>query len=154
MPLSKIESAGLGAGAVLQVVQTMTSTTTTTSATSYVDATDLTVSITPKFATSKILITAVPQGIGNTTGYGVRLMKNGSVLFNPSPEDATGPYYVYIGGSILAPAVLEYLDSPATTSTLTYSIQFRAYAGTAAINYSSGGVNTGKSTITVMEIAA
>ena len=49
---------------------------------------------------------------------------------------------------------MEYLDSPATTSSTSYKVQFRSVGG-AVIYAQSGGAGDGSaSTITVMEIAA
>ena len=144
--------ARLPTGSVLQVVQAV-SNTQTAATTTYADATGLTIDITPKFATSKILITVAATMYSNTNGYGIQLLKNGSVIFNPSPSDPN-PFYSFINSTANAmPAFINYLDSPATVSTLTYKFQFRSYAGTSYVNY-AGSSTTGKSTITVMEIAA
>lgn len=139
------------AGSVLQVVQAV-STTQTSATTTYVDATGVTVTITPKFSTSKILVIVSASMYFGNTGGGVQILKNGSVIFNPSPDNGTGPFYIFIAAAIGSPAPITYLDSPATTSALTYKLQFRAYSGTAYVNYASG-TNNGGSTITVMEIA-
>lgn len=48
--------ANFGAGAVLQVIQSTTSTSTSSTSNSYVDASGLSVTITPTSATSKFLI--------------------------------------------------------------------------------------------------
>jgi hypothetical protein len=161
MPISQINSnslatgvpasANMPTGSLLQVVQAV-SNTQTIATTTYIDATGLSVSITPKFATSKIFVSSFIQGFITNTGFGIQLLRSGSVIFNPSPADGTGPFLVYgvSGGSF--PTTLQYLDSPATTSAITYNIQFRAYSGSAYINI-VGATATGKSTITVMEIA-
>ena len=142
---------------VLQVVSANYGTQVTTTSSSFV-TTNLTASITPLFSTSKILIQATfplfIDTLGN--GVGVSLYKNGSLLFNPSGTNSgtSGQFYLYGGAATVSSENLQYLDSPATTSSTSYAIYFCRYgvAGTAYINYGTS-VN-GQSTITLMEIAA
>jgi hypothetical protein len=143
------------AGVVLQVVNATYSTQVTTTSATFV-TTNLTASITPKFSTSKILIQSTCPIFIDTGGNGVglSLYKGGSLIFNPSAVNTGTAGYVYMYGAsaTLVPATLQYLDSPATTSSTTYTIYFCRYgaAGTAYVNY---GTTTGTSVITLMEIA-
>jgi hypothetical protein len=139
------------AGAVLQVVQGVSTTSTTISA-GPTDTT-LTATITPSNATSKILV-IVNQfvylyGGGGDSGFVIFILKNGSVVYNNSGNS------LYIGSSSGSPEVvinypITYLDSPATTSALTYKTQATATSGATPTfqQYSN------QSTITLMEIAA
>ena len=56
MAISRIGDAGLPAGSVLQVVQTVKTDTFATTSTSFVDITGVSVAITPSSTSSKILI--------------------------------------------------------------------------------------------------
>jgi hypothetical protein len=147
-----IAAAALPAGSVLQVVQGTYATQVTTTSASFV-TTGLSASITPKFATSKILVIASVQGIqknaGNAaTGAMLSLYKNGSSLLSN--------YAQYIGynntSSINLPGSnsLNYQDSPATTSATTYAIFFATSVSGQTVNVQ---VDTDTSTITLMEIA-
>ena len=149
MPLSKIESAGLGTGAVLQVVQANYNTFTSTTSTSFV-ATGLTATITPKFATSKILVMINANGSGASTtnnSINYHLYKNSAAL------DVLDGIFSY-GASANYSGAYQYLDSPATTSATTYQLYWRSLNGTTGyLNNYGGSPNTTRSTITLMEIA-
>ena len=140
------------AGCVLQVVQTTTNTQTTSSSTSYADATGFTATITPKFATSKVLVMVGANGCfknaGNTaSALNLKLQKNGSDLVTWTTYVAgTGSSVQnYVGSN-----VLNYLDSPATTSATTYKVQF---ANNTAASFVGINQNSDTSTLTLMEIA-
>ena len=140
------------AGSVIQVVQS-TLTSTVSSATSTYANTGLAATITPKFATSKIMIMVNLACCGKystSTELALRITKNGSVLF--VWDDDFG--YNNTTAQITAQAALNYLDSPATTFATTYALQFASYANTTGvvINNSNGG--NAMSTFTLMEIAA
>jgi hypothetical protein len=142
--------ANLPAGSVLQVVQGSTSTGVSSASSTFAD-TGLTATITPKSATSKILVLiSHPENYKNsgssTTALGLRLLRNGTevILFN-SDVAYTGTTILYYFS-----ASYNYLDSPASSSALTYKTQFRSTYSTASVNVQSNSV---PSTITLMEIA-
>jgi len=147
-----IPKAALPTGSVLQVVNFGTQSSTVTTSTSAV-TTDVTLSITPLFSTSKILIRAFANGIqknpGNAnTGAVIWLYKNGSNL------QRFGEYIAWTGTSVandVGSAVIEYLDSPATTSSITYTIFLASTVSGQQVFVNAGG---DYSTITLMEIAA
>jgi len=143
-------------GPSTQVVKQVLSSTLTTAFTSgaagaYANVTGLSVTITPATATNKILIMATVNGGtfmaikvtgGNTaTGY--------SVNSYASADSAGNNDYV-------ATASMLYLDSPATTSAVTYQVQSKDLAGgTSYINRSQNSATAvAASTITCMEIVA
>jgi hypothetical protein len=149
------------AGNVLQVVQATTSTTVTVSTATYTD-TGLSASITPTSATSKILIfvnqTTRVSRSGNSAEFGSRLLRGSTNILVPL-EDGTGPYE--FGGSAVGPTALvyatrasiNYLDSPNTTSSVTYKTQGRPYFSE-TLNFQPTATTNGTSTIILMEIAA
>ena len=136
----------IGAGAVLQVVQATYGSSSSASNSTFVD-TGITTSITPSSSTSKILV-VVYLGMctksANDTQLNLRLQRSGSTIFSAASMNP---------GSAVALAVnptLVYLDSPSTTSSVTYSMQLanRDNAGNVGVNAN------GTATITLMEIAA
>ncbi len=157
---------GLTTGKILQVLQaTKTDTETTTSGT-FVDITDLTVDITPAATSSKILIFANVLCIGTVAA---------SAGWTRIARDGTGIAIADAAGSRGRTSAMGYspgdgdtrhhstvwLDSPSTTSQITYSAQFMtaAGAGTAYINRFENntdgtGYGRGVSSITVMEVGA
>jgi hypothetical protein len=139
--------ANLPAGSVLQVVNATYSTQSSVNGTTPV-ASGLSVSITPKFSTSKILVLVSQNGIYSATNgiLAVQSLKRGSTsLFN---FDFISGYSVS-GGGCGGSATTNYLDSPATTSSTTYSTVI-ACGSANTINWNNGGC---LSSITVMEIA-
>lgn len=165
MPISTISSAGLATGgigrsnmytgAVLQVVQFGTGTpfsTTSTSPTS----TGFTQSITPSSASSKVLIIASSVlGVPTTgTNGNVNLYRNNTTAL---VSTATPNYVTYGAAAYNANAFTAvYLDSPATTSSTSYTLY--AWLNGAATTIYVGARQDGGSpvytTITLMEIAA
>jgi len=159
---------GISGGKVLQVVSaTKTDTSSTTGAT-WVDVSSLSVSITPSSTSSKILI-LVNMTLGQSNYFTfVRMMRDATaigvntvgtnraeVTFG-SADSTSGTYATESAG-------MNWLDSPNTTSSTTYKMQFRARvdAGTAYVNRSSRDLDDasgydarGVSSITVMEIGA
>ena len=142
--------ASLPTGSVLQVVNSKYSTEVQSSTTTYVD-TGLTATITPKFSTSKILILISQNGLqksNSNTSIEIQLLRNGSVI--SLLENGAG-YNAGTGANYIGGISANYLDSPATTSALTYKTQTCSAGNTAIISVQ---VNSATSTITLMEISA
>ena len=153
-----IAAARLPAGSVLQVVQATYSTELLTTSTSYVD-TNLSASITPTSASSKILVLVNQQvSLARDTNDTIRVdcqivrtstsvYTQGRILGGRAGTSAFGDLY-YVGSFNGT-----YLDSPNTTSSTTYKTQGRvstsSNSGTAF--FQESGQN---STITLVEIAA
>ena len=142
------------AGAMLQVVQTHVTAYTNTSSNSN-SSTGLTVTITPKFSSSKVLITGNMNGCysnGVTRFATYELYKGGSFLVKI--HDLVG--YSHINGQINYGVdwSYSYLDSPSTTSATTYDLQWAAQNGGSSFfnNYGIANNNT-RSTITAYEIS-
>ena len=143
---------------VLQVVSVHATTQVTSSSGTYSDS-GLSATITPRFANSRIFVT-VSQTIelvsigssGGTSSSGeIRLLRGGTQLFqtllslNAALNSASTPN---IASTHTHP--INFLDSPATTSPVTYSMQQRLINGF----YISSQIGGRSSTITLMEIAS
>ena len=148
-------------GSVIQVKQTVKTNIFTTTSTSPVDVTGLSVSITPKYATSKILVLVDLSwtGSGHSDAYLVRGVTKLFYGDAASPETQAS-LHQYSNPYGQAYGHICYLDSPATTSATTYKIQVASpYSGyTIGVNYpypnQSASYNARTaSSITVMEIA-
>lgn len=154
LPQSQIlTSVQMPTGSVIQVVNgTISSQISTTSNGTYV-TTGLTATITPQFTTSKIfaLVSSTAYASVNAAQPQVTLYRNGSNIGNSS-----GFSNLYItGGTTVAitPINFNYLDSPASTSTLTYTVYFQNANNTSTVYFGIGGsTNNEISTITLMEI--
>ena len=162
IPQGNVANASLGAvtalpaaiptGKVLQVVTGVTYTTTTSTSATYAD-TSLTASITPSATSSKILIITdqFMRKDQNNTYIGYKLFRDSTELnyigdliayTQNSDSDANG-----IGTT--------YLDTPSSTSSITYKTQFATLSGgTITIQAdASSGNERGRGTMTLMEIA-
>jgi hypothetical protein len=142
-------------GSVLQVIQTVNSTTYSSSSTGYVTPTGMSVSITPKFSTSKILILMkinCSGSISSVITLSSRLVR-GSTVIGTAVQSTNAS----ASASFASERFVNYLDSPATTSSTTYSCQFVGDGATWYINLNGNGTApTGalESEMTLMEIAA
>jgi len=143
------------AGNVIQVVQATYSTEVNISSTSYVDS-GLSASITPSSSSSKILVIASMSGDVYRQSNNVVLTYQNIVRGSTTVTEK----YAYFSGAVsadsfivnLANTTLNYLDSPATTSSTTYKVQAKlsATANNATVRYQTQG---GTSVIILMEIA-
>ena len=152
-----------GGGGIVQVVHQTRTTSFTTTNTAYQDF--MSVSITPKFNTSKML---VRYGLYSSTNGDVAhtyssMFRNDTIIGNAtdagnrtaaSSVHNTATQQMTFGGS-------EHLDSPATTSAITYKIKVKSSNGqTVTFNRSYRDNNAGAydgravSFLTVMEVSA
>jgi len=157
---------GLSAGKVLQVVSAVRTDTTSTTSTSFVTS-GLEVSITPSATSSKILIIATPYmsgptATGATSGWGSCLLRDTTAL-NLGDAMSVRIRYGADGrsqsGSNTTGMPMVYLDSPSSTSSITYKVAYRnaSAANSVYLNRSNDSTDntsygTASSTITVMEI--
>lgn len=148
-----IATSKLGAGAVLQVVQATFTSNFSTTTNGFV-STQITASITPKLSTSKILVQISPcvalAGASTDCGSGFGILRNSTQIFSTS-------YIAFYCGITAYQGVpsIQYLDSPATTSATSYTLQVTRYTNnggtTVQINRNYNGTDT--SVITLTEIA-
>jgi hypothetical protein len=126
-------------GHVVQVVQGTTNTQVTTTSATYV-TTGLTATITPSFAASKIMIFAESTGSSPSSSHvGFWTIFRGTVSGTDLANDADGMTMLYSlnNGETRGKVSGAVLDSPNTTSPVTYTFAFKAFAGgTIATNYS------------------
>lgn len=161
-----LSSANLPTGSVLQTKQSVKTNTFGSSSSTNVDITGMSVSITPSSSSSKILILVNTDIVGQDSATGIQLLRDSTEIYKGDTNDSrerfssigmysngTSPT-TYSGGSVS----IVFLDSPNTTSSVTYKIQGRARSGTWYINRSqyfedNDNASVSASSITVMEIA-
>jgi len=144
----KLVTAAQPTGAVLQVVQANTIAAISTSSTSFV-TTNFSVSITPSSVSSKVLLFVNGGGAynnaANRSQYGT-IFRGATNL-----GDATyGLERFFSGTDALSPHSMSVLDSPATTSSTTYTCYHRS-GSAAEVQFS--GTDRALITFTAMEIA-
>ena len=153
---------GAAGGKVLQVVSTTKSDTWTSSGTGNFQAvTGLSLNITPSSVSNKIFILSNVQIYHGDFGGGVSIYRNGSQIVTPvsvgSRSIANASSYAGYAQSS-SNLALSHLDSPSSTSSLTYQIYAFVRSVTYYINRSSTDTDSDDfartiSTITAFEIA-
>ena len=176
MPVSQIQNASLAsgvpsaaklpAGSVLQVVQAVKTDTASSISASWNDITGLSVSITPTSSSNKILVFAdINFGTNANNGFAFFKLVRGSTdvyignAAGSRTRATTGS--ASSGGANTIHCGINYLDSPATTSSTTYKIQWfcqntvqTIYLNRVYNDSDSSDFSRNPSSITVMEIAA
>lgn len=148
---------------------------------SYQDIIDLSVTITPSSTSSKILVKCILNASANANQrFGVRIVRDGSMILPPIDYNGQGgsssagasngyalgnrtPAHVFGNGvgsnAPTQPSTIELLDTPSSTSSLTYKVQ--AFCESTSYLYINNcqtwGDDASKygavSTLTVMEVA-
>ena len=154
---------GISGGKVLQVVSASKNDTFITTSTSFVDVTGLTANITPSSSSNKVLVTVLLGRLATDDGGGVsaQLDRGGSSVYDLAQGNAADGFATGGGGGMTNNnrkndvGFIQYLDSPSSSSSLTYKVRIkRVSAGSAYIN--RWGLNDDQgcvSSITLMEIA-
>jgi hypothetical protein len=152
-------------GHMVQCVSTTKIDTFSTSSGSYTDIANFTLSITPTSSSSKILVSATLTTGGTNYNAYLRLVRGSTGIGLPTgtgnrPVSTTTSYGWTNNTWEMKNTVMEFLDSPATTSLTTYKIQVAVQGGgTFHLNRSHRDLDEttrdgrGISTITLMEIA-
>ena len=147
---SAIETGDLPTGSVVQVVASELNTSFSTNSTDLVDVTGMTVTITPQFSSSKILLSLQCGTMvnGSVTQLTIKLLRGSTII-----KENSGYSYPAAGGWNAGIAGFNYLhlDSPNTTSAVTYKLQQEnETSGYMHWNY---GSNTKGMTVIAQEIA-
>ena len=159
----KLPTARLPAGSVLQVVNASNSSRSTASQQTWTSV--VSASITPTSSSSRILILGqIHAGNGTASNsIGLRIYRDSTVI-----GSGTGTVNAHSGENLqgasswmTATMVAHFIDSPATTSSISYSLRAASWEQNLIINssnqdddtFSSGNVY-GTSQIILMEIAA
>ena len=125
-----------GGGGIVQVKLTTSinsGSQFSTGSGTYVDITGMNCSITPTASTSKILVTLNPiilinNASGGTQRCAVKLLRDSTSLLD---QNDFFSYQVGNGEADYSgiPGYFQYLDSPSTTSAITYKVQIKQHAG-------------------------
>jgi hypothetical protein len=133
-------------GNVLQIVSASAADDLVTTSTSFVDI-NLSLNITPSATSSKIFVTYTGNNETNGTGgnrLSIQMLRDSTQI-----ADATGVGSLGSENGIVTSNALSVLDSPSTTSQITYKMQGKSDDGTVMVF----NINGDKTTITAFEIA-
>ena len=144
-------ASGVG-GKVLQIVSSSANTALTTNSTSMVDL--MTLAITPSASSSKILImynsSMAYQDSGSANFYNhVGIFRDSTALGNGNDGHAGNYFHSFSYNDVGTSFNCHHLDSPNTTSSITYRIKVRTNNSSASFIYGLAG----KDSLTLMEIA-
>ena len=166
MSQTKVATNFLGAGAVGQIVSVSKTDRFTTSSTSYTDITGFTASITPSATSSKILVISNWGWGSENAPYPRFILLRGSTSINIGDSSGSATQvsvangYEGLGEGTLQnePLMHNYLDSPSSTSSVTYKWQVKSFNAARTITVggspttSDGNRFNFPTNITLMEI--
>lgn len=145
--------AGVAKNGVIQVVTGTTSTAVVTSSSTWSNI-GLSLSITPTTTSSKIYIVCnIPYAIGtnNQCIGGFQLLRNGTSTYSSGASLGLNINYYHNERNT---HTFTYLDSPATTSAISYVVQFRTPTNVGSYDQNfTANYGGNLSTIVAMEIA-
>jgi hypothetical protein len=131
-------------GTILQVVQATYVGVASTTSTSFTN-TSLTASITPSSSTNKILVFISSNGFSSSvSGASAYSINRGSTNIGSSQG------FCVITNVVNTPFTIQFLDSPATTSSTTYNLAFKTNNAIYTAYYGDSNLT---SVITLMEVA-
>ena len=164
MAISKIGYGAFPTGSVLQVVQATDTTDLTYSTTNtWADLGNLSQAITPKFSTSKILVSCQIGCIDHAANSYLVAFKyvRGSTTIGGAFDTGTGGSTGIRGratgdtNAVYNCVLPQFLDSPSTTSATTYKVQYNNYNGQTFYYLRDTGLNESYiATLTVQEVTA
>ena len=143
----------LGAGGVVQTVYAQTRSQQSTTSTTFTDADNLFVDITPKFSTSKILIQfhTVGQISGNRARFDIhKSTTNARLSAHPGGNNTDHGITAFEGNNINHSVNFSIMDIAGTTNNIRYKVQFNNTNG--STTYIQAGYSVG--TLTVQELSA
>jgi hypothetical protein len=148
---SRVPYEKMPAGSILQVVYAQTKTQQVTTSQSFINADDMFVDISPRFALSKMLITVhtVGQISGNRARFDIHKSTTNSRISDHA-NDNNQDYSIsaFEGNSINHVVHFTMRDTADTTGIIRYQLQFNNTGGSQTFVQASYSVGT----ITVMEI--
>jgi len=163
---------GLPSGSAGGIIQVKSTTMTTVASYSisgmtWTEVTPLTTTITPTRSDSKILVMLTMGGMasnGNGQRYGVALRRNSqNIGVNAGGQSHTSASWAYtgrdLGNALEGHPAFNHLDSPGTTSAVTYRVMittegsYTLYVNRSNADASSSSVFRTASSLTLMEIS-
>ncbi len=158
---SQISQVATVTGAILQTVQTTKTNSFTTTSTSATDITGMSQAITPSSASNKVLvIVQIAATLNGTNSFFINLLRDSTQIFMGDTAGSRVRTTIFSRGqdsNFPCPMFICFLDSPATTSAVTYKLQGYVEAGTLNVNQSNSDADNNAygrsvSSITLMEV--
>ena len=144
--LKRIDASLVGGKGLLQIIQTFSTTQQNfTNTSSYTDLTGVTANITPASSSNKVLVIASIHGDGDVgdRGYGIKIIRDSTDIFTEGNVKG-----VYGNTRNAGRNTTIYLDTPNTTSQITYKCAAKTDGGGHYFQMSNNA-----SILTLMEVA-
>ena len=150
-----------GGGGIIQIASTTHTefeSQALSGSSNFFDIAGMSVSITPKFNTSKIFVMATVCVACNTSSKNnfIQLRRDSTDIAKGTEGGATNASFYFKNPDAFAPfnITTQHLDSPATTSAVTYKVRWSGESSTTFyLNRNASNTNEGMvSSITVMEV--
>ena len=150
-----------GGGKVLQVLQNVKTDTQSISGNTF--TTVLSQAITPSATSSKVLITVSINVTGSVRYSAVKLYRDSTQIYLADADGSRARVSVSSmanesassGTAIMFNSNFTFLDSPSSTSSLTYSVKYAEHgSATLYLNHTGGSGGAGSSTMTLLEVLA
>ena len=150
-----------GTGKIGQVIYSTYSTSTSTTSKTFAD-TGHSASITPSATSSKVLVLLTykfgvyrPNNGGKDAGYAVKILRDSTAVVTYD-QNGTGAYYDLRDNAVAQDQrmvnTISYIDSPSSTSSLTYKIQHATYQDAGCTGYYANANDA--CILTLMEVLA
>ena len=148
-----------GGGGIVQIVQTFKNDATSTSSATFGDISGMSATITPTSTSSKILV-RFSLCISSTTGTltHFNLLRGSTNIAEPSTSvNNASTIQTYTNSPKIVQQDYEFLDSPSTTSSTTYKLQWRIHSGSHTVKlngYYNNDQYNSTSIMTLQEVSA
>tara|TARA_X000001388_G_scaffold2730_2_gene2028 strand:- start:59 stop:556 length:498 start_codon:yes stop_codon:yes gene_type:complete len=145
-------------GGIIQVIQTFKDDAESTTSTSFADLNGMSATITPSSSSNKILISfSLCLSSQHNPVTFINLVRGSQNIAQPASAAALSTIQLYSDGDKIMQQGFEFLDSPSTTNSTTYKLQWRTNnsSQTSKLNQYYNQTNFhSSSTITLMEVSA
>ena len=140
---------------VLQVGKTDITSVQSSGNNDYSDIPNFSLAITPSSTSSKILVMVALTVGGNSGAFSLKLFRGSTEIGSPSSGTRPAMIHRYTAAQYLDSNIINFLDSPNTTSATTYKLQISTHGNAMVINrYSVSDDFTTASYLTLMEVGA
>jgi len=131
--IATLTSSNLPSGTIIQNVSTTSTSSYSTTSTSFQDATNYAVSITPSSSSNKVYISyviwAIVENTNHHIAWSLKRTVGGVDTTLATNSHGFSSFYSHNGNSEQGPCVCSFVDSPSTTSAVTYTPLFKSNQG-------------------------
>tara|TARA_B100000900_G_C20559526_1_gene708254 strand:+ start:365 stop:877 length:513 start_codon:yes stop_codon:yes gene_type:complete len=155
--LAALPDSAMASGSIIQVLQVGKTGTTTVQSSGnnvYSDIPNFSLAITPSSTSSKILVMVALTVGGDSGAFSLKLFRDSTEIGSPSSGVRPAMIHRFTDEQYYDSNIINFLDSPNTTSAITYKLQMSTHGNLMYINRWTLSVNfESASYLTLMEVA-